>query len=143
MLFSKCGCMSWCGSLHWNTKVLFERHALSVICRLVPYHFCCTSFLREFTRDRFLVRLLDIYEKLGMPYGCQFEQEHMFYYKAEAFVGDRATGLWEAAETERVVCVCAGLSFDVYEKYRRWWASPNVIAFARRFGIDMPIPLGS
>ena len=44
----------------------------------------------------------------------------MFSYPSSRFVADPTTEFWVVAYTERVVRICAGLLFDVYDTYRLW-----------------------
>ena len=99
--------------------------------------------LREHARERLCVRLPEVYRSLAMPHGFKFEMESVFSYLSSRFVADPSTGLWVVAYKERVVRICFGLLFDVYDTYRLWWVPRDFIAFARRLGLDMTVALGS
>jgi len=128
---------------YWDTQIRLERRALSVMGRFVPYHLRCVWNLREHARDRLAVKIPESYAELAMPHGFRFEMEPLFSYKSGALIQDRDSGLWVVAYTERVVRICSGLLFDVYDTYRLWWVPPTVIAFARQLGYSMATALGS
>jgi len=128
---------------YWDTQIRLERRALSVMGRFVPYHLRCMWNLREHARDRLGVKVPDNYAQLAMPHGFRFEMEPLFSYKSGALIQDRDSGLWVVAYTERVVRICSGLLYDVYDTYRLWWVPPTVIAFARQLGYAMATALGS
>lgn len=47
------------------------------------------------------------------------------------------------ASTERVVRICGAIMIAGYSQHLLWYVTPDVIAFARRLGIDMAVVLGS
>ena len=128
---------------YWDVEVRLERRAQSVLGRFVPYHLRCAFTLREHARDRLFVRLPQTYANLAMPHGFKIELEPIFSYKSGALIDDPTSGLWTVAYTERVVRICSGLLFDVYDTFRLWWVPPDVIAFARQLEHGMVTALGS
>lgn len=59
----------------------------------------------------------------------------MFSYKARALIEDGDKGLLVVACMERIVRVCAGLIFFVYDEYCLRLGPPDIIRFARVLGL--------
>lgn len=124
-------------------QVRWERRTLSVLGLFVPYYLNCVYDLSEAARDRLLVKVPEMYNRIGGCQGFLFEQEPVFTYKSSTFVTDPGTGLWVVAYTERVVRLCAALLLAVYAEFRLWYVPPDVIGFARDLGMGMKVTLGS
>lgn len=130
-------------TVYWATQLPWERRALSVLGRFVPFHLQCCYNLTEGARDRIFPRIPGGWGRLATAQGFLFEQEPVFSYKARALIEDPTSGLWVVAVTERVVRVCAAVLMAAYAEYRLWWVPADIIMFARRLELDMAVPLGS
>lgn len=73
----------------------------------------------------------------------KLEQEPIFSYKSDALIGNKRSGIWVVAYTERVARICVIFWIDAYEQYRLWYVTSHVITVARCLYMDMAFILGS
>lgn len=85
--------------------------------------------LTENERDRFIAKITATYDELWICHVIKVEQELVFFYQIHA-LRDERSDLWVVAYTERVIRVCPVVLIVAYEKYRLWYVTLDVIAFA-------------
>lgn len=94
-----------------------ERRALSVLGRFVLYHLRLVFKLRDKALNRLCVRLLDVYNRLAILHGFQFQSEPIFSLKSGTFIDDRDTRLWVADYAGRVVRIFRDPLLDAYDTF--------------------------
>lgn len=126
------------GGLYWRW-VHDERRFRSKFGRAIPYQ-CVTVFsMKDSYFRKAFCGLPNHWRTIEVPMSCAVESPMIFSYRARQLM-DPQSGWWVVAYTEFAVKTAAFILMEVYDNFRLWSLSPDMIGAIR--SLDLTRALG-
>ena len=108
--------------------------------RIIPIQCLATFSMQDSFFERGFPAITPYWLRVEVPRGCGAETPWVFSYFARLLLDPRS-GYWRIAYTECAACVAAYILFEMYDTYRLWALSPDLIRDIR--ALDLVRVLGS